>query len=50
VVAHRRLQHDVIDKTELKFLEANKVDDVGNDEMIGTCLVIEIIIEIPNNV
>ena len=45
VVAHRRFQHDVIDKIELKFLKADEMDYVGNDETIGTSFIIEIIRE-----
>lgn len=43
VVTHRRFQHDVIDEAQREFVEADKVDDVGDDETIGARLVIEIL-------
>jgi hypothetical protein len=39
VVAHRRHQHDVIDEIELEFIEADKVDNIGDDVAIGPRLV-----------
>ncbi len=39
VVAHRRHQHDVIDEIELEFVEADKVDNIGDDVAIGPRLV-----------